>query len=334
MIHSASIFLAAAFLAVTPSSHRMPNLPRKQAAAEEEKVNQPAPQPPPQATATSAATPEPKPAEKPKRKKGTPTPPSEAVATPAPAAPGEPAEAAAEKPAKGPGFFKRVFGKKDQPERAEPGASPAPAQEATPEPTPKRRAKARPAPEPVEAAPGEEEMVPEPVLPAVARSTPRPAPRRTPEPEPESPVAMGVVEDALTPAPEPGALATDLPVAEVPKQIKTTPILNQPPPFVVDPDAADDEMPTGAVGDSSAADQAKYRTLRARVVDEPEVAKARAAAEAETNPAAKKEAYKRYYFLLYDRMRAEDSSLREWINRMEAAHLRRLERKKFVDGTE
>jgi hypothetical protein len=156
----------------------------------------------------------------------------------------------------------------------------------------------------------------------------------TPKPAPSKPSTVTAVPPKKTepevaePLPEPAAEE---------EEITVTPVFSEPPPFVVDPAATparDAREIAARITEKEIADRAKYRALRQKMLQDPEVIQARDAADAATGDTEKKEAYKRYYFLLYDKMRTADPSLREWINRMEAAHLRRLEQKRTLDTAE
>jgi len=108
---------------------------------------------------------------------------------------------------------------------------------------------------------------------------------------------------------------------------------------VVDPDGGEARKPVVAPGDdataaveSDLAVRTRYRELRAKLLSDPEVKAAQEAAETATVEETKREAFRKYYFVLFDKLRAEDPSIREYLNRMEAAYLRRLERRRFVEG--
>lgn len=180
--------------------------------------------------------------------------------------------------------------------------TPTPRPEEAPTPTPRRGALSRPTPTP-EATP----------TPRKKRSeaTPTPPPEETPAPTPKKRTTSRSIP---TPEEMPESTEPVKPKITVPHMGRTA---DRPTPTPFDP---------AAVKRASEQETAKFREVRAKALEESGLKDLQEKSDsAEPGPAQKK-ATQQYYEALYNKMRKLDPSLKERIDRTEAAAMRRLER--------
>ena len=158
--------------------------------------------------------------------------------------------------------------------------------ETTPQP-----AKATPAPKPKRGAPKKEKPEPSTPEPAEkpAAKPEKPAPKATPEPKPEP-------APKATPAPKAGKSAK--------------------------PSAK--PAPAESEGNAEEAEEAKFKTAKAKASEDPEVQELRQKSDAALGDEEGRKAMRAYNKALYRKMRSIDPSIKERIDAHEAAILRRL----------
>jgi colicin import membrane protein len=239
---------------------------------------------------------------------------------PAPGAGSPPEATPAPKP---PGFFKRNFGKKER--KAVPVATPIPA---TPPPTTPRRRRSRP------------RATPEP---AKAKSEDKKREEQAAESKPEKKEAADAPEQAEKPA-------ESTPVAEAPAEKPTEP--QAPAPATPAPgkkgrraEAAAKAAAAKAAAAAAAAAEAekkpqppenadpetlekwKYDQAKATAQQDGEVVALKEKADAAPSDDEARKALRAYNKALFARMRKADPSIKERVDRMETAVLKRLEEK-------
>lgn len=159
---------------------------------------------------------------------------------------------------------------------------------------PPRKPKASPSPEPA--------------------PSPTPKPRATPRPaSAKAASAASAASTASTPASTPRPRAT-------PESANT---FSDAIPFV----APDPGEPAPALPDplQEEAEKERYREVRTKALEDPAILKLQQTADTAAQGNPQKTASKAYYKALFQKMRALDPSLKERIDRMEAATLRRVE---------
>lgn len=268
------------------------------------------------AAPAAAPTPQPSPSPTPARAKAKATPaPAAATASPSPAA--SPAASPTPKPKKA-GLLHRIF--------IGESPTPKPTATATPTPTPKPRRRVVPT-----ATPGGE----------TPTATPAASPSATPE----------VKAPKATPTPKP-AEATPTPAPKMPKLKATTPppasagdentgngadsgddgkkqspsVMTNEVPFVPEATPEPEATPqTPTVEEDESKSKARYKELKAQILQDKDIQALKAKADAATSDDAQRDAAKAYYKALFKKMRAADPSIGDYLNRMEKAMMKRLD---------
>ena len=177
---------------------------------------------------------------------------------------------------------------------------------------------------------------------AEAVSTPTPTPkksRRKTAPETEKPTPTPAPQKQEQKAPEPKAPpAPEKKVTEqkAPEQKeksvekKSAEKLEAEVPFVPEQNGNAEPKKIGggtpAPAGDDAAERAKYQQARSKALEDKKVRELQAQSDAAASEAEQKTLTRSYYKALYSRMRKIDPSIRERIDRTEAASLKRLER--------
>jgi len=107
--------------------------------------------------------------------------------------------------------------------------------------------------------------------------------------------------------------------------------MNEPVPFIPTPETpavqAKQLQSSNATIAQDAREKVRYSQVRSKALEDPTVLKLQDKADTATSDDEQKAASKQYYKALFDKMRELDSSLKDRIDRTEAATLRRLEKK-------
>lgn len=218
---------------------------------------------------------------------------------------------------KKPGFFGRMFGKKGAatPAPATPAATPTPA-------TPKPRSKPRKSEQPAEAEAPERTTTKKKPEPESHEAESKPAASETAKPsaETEKPASESTASTEKAPAaPAPGkrggkrgsktAAATE--EQSKPEEKKTKEQL-----------AVEKAV---ASGDPEAIEKAKYDEVKSRALQDEKVKELKAKADSATTEEEGRKALRAYNKALFQKMRGLDSSVRDRVDRMETAVMKRLE---------
>ena len=109
--------------------------------------------------------------------------------------------------------------------------------------------------------------------------------------------------------------------------------MNEPVPFVPTPEtppAKQFSQQVESLLPGEAQEKARYRSVKAKALEDPRIQQLHDRADNAATNAEEQTASTEYYRALFDKMREIEPSLKERIDRMEAATLRRLERNKAV----
>ncbi|MGC3990079.1 MAG: hypothetical protein QM796_10450 [Chthoniobacteraceae bacterium] len=225
----------------------------------------------------------------------------EASATPAPSA----TPSATPKPKK-PSLLDRL--NPFQHHEKKPKATPTPAASATPAPTPTAVAKSSPTPR-------EEKRSSRKHAKAAAEATPEPTPSATPKPR---------RKPRPTPTPEETPAATP-----APKKSDDAPTtgMNAPLPFSPEATAtkpeANSSLPAGI--DNEVVIKARYSAVKSQALEDKDILALQDKADAARDPDTQRSLTKAYYRALFDKMRDIDPTLKDRIDRIEAATIKRLQ---------
>jgi len=133
-----------------------------------------------------------------------------------------------------------------------------------------------------------------------------PVPGATPEAETKPPTAENTPAPEATPKPKPGGLTEQVPFVP--------PAEKQEAPMVETETPAEEEAEVSG----------KFQAAKTKALSDPEIMDMQSKADSVTGDDAKA-ATKRYYRALYDKMRDIDPTLKDRIDRTEAATLRRVD---------
>jgi hypothetical protein len=104
--------------------------------------------------------------------------------------------------------------------------------------------------------------------------------------------------------------------------------MNEQVPFIPTPETPAAQAPqvpsASAIAAQEAQEKARYRQVRAKALEDPNVLSLQDKADTAPNEDEQKAASKSYYKALFDKMREIEPSLKDRIDRTEAATLRRI----------
>jgi len=159
-----------------------------------------------------------------------------------------------------------------------------------------------------------------------AEASPTPTPSPSPKPKPKTKRPAPTPADAALVSPDSTPQTTPpprpRPTPKVTASNSEDQLSNQVP-FV----GTENETPVSMVPDPAdeAAEKAKYKTVRSQALEDSRILKLQDKSDSATTASEQKTASKAYYKALFNKMRELDPSLKERIDRMESATIKRID---------